>query len=262
MCSLESGLILIGLPLSRHGPVECDGHSVWLVGRKIRRLARPSLACEAASLEMVADSAVWYRDLFAALRFGVFDSAPFPSTRQTPRTTPFPPPDSSVPSAKRVFSSWANHSTHPSVGFDHDLPVSIQPSCLLCSSESPMLLDQLVRGYDHFTTGAVDGCRIYIPRLTDWSNAYQARQQLQFKGEWRMAKIHLSFLRDLAGALNLSYVTDGFNIPDACTKLAHNSALLYRLASARRLAIALLSRQVFGCLQSFSDARRVGSYFA
>ena len=58
MSSLGSGLILTGLSLFHNGPSECDGHSIWWVGRKLRRIARSSLACAEASLATVADLAI------------------------------------------------------------------------------------------------------------------------------------------------------------------------------------------------------------
>ena len=58
MWSLESGILILGIPLSRNGPIECAGHVIWRVGRKLRRIARSSLACEAAALAMVADACV------------------------------------------------------------------------------------------------------------------------------------------------------------------------------------------------------------
>ena len=76
MCSLESGLLLIGLPLARNGPIECAGHVIWWVGGNLRRVARSPLACESASLVTVADSAVWYRAVLMEFWFGVFDYAP------------------------------------------------------------------------------------------------------------------------------------------------------------------------------------------
>ena len=76
MCSLESGFLLIGLPLARNGPIECAGHIIWWVGRNLRRAARSSLACEAASLAMVTDSAIWYRAVLMEFWLVIFDYAP------------------------------------------------------------------------------------------------------------------------------------------------------------------------------------------
>ena len=87
--------------------------------------------------------------------------------------------------------------------------------------------------------------KAHVLLLTDCSNAYQARRQIQFKGDCRMTKIHLSFLRDLVGLINLPYATSGFNISDTGTKLPSNVRLFYKLASDNRSIIAFLSRQEY-----------------
>ena len=75
-----------------------------------------------------------------------------------------------------------------------------------------------------------------------------------------MTKIHLSFLRDLMGVLNLPYVTDGYNMADAGAKAGNNSHLSYELASTNRFAIAFLPRQELQALRSSPVAVATGPY--
>lgn len=69
MSPLESGVILIGLPLDMNGPIDCAGHAIWWVGREIIRISRPPLACEADSLSMVSDSSIWRRSVLMEFWF-------------------------------------------------------------------------------------------------------------------------------------------------------------------------------------------------
>ena len=261
MCSLESGLIIIGVPVSRNGPVECDGHPIWWVGRKLRRIARSSLACEAAALAMVADSVIWYRAVLVELWFGRFDYTPFSCTRQTPLVTPFLPPDPVDSSLKNNLFALTQHTTHASTGRIYHNATFVQLPCFLCSSSPSILVEKLVSDYVQFTSTTNEDCQVFILLLTDCSNAYQACQQMQYRCECRMTKIHLSFLRDLMNILNLSYVTGSYNIADTGTKLKNNAALFYRLSLSNRFTIAFLSRREYKRLHSSSADKPLGSLF-
>ena len=107
------------------------------------------------------------------------------------------------------------------------------------------MVDKLGSPYDVFLTSPLEEKYIHILLLTDCINAYQACQQMQFKSELRMAKIHLSFLRDLMGLLNLSYVTAWYNVADTGAKMESNSHVFYALGRPNRFAISFLPRQEF-----------------
>ena len=76
-----------------------------------------------------------------------------------------------------------------------------------------------------------------------------------------MAKIHLSFPRDLMGVLDLPYVAAGYNIADTGAKLKTNVHLFYELDRFNRFAIAFLSRREFNAIRSSPIASSAPSTF-
>ena len=108
--STESFFIAYGRPLSRDGAITCEIHPMLWGARKIRRVARSSLASEVAAICTTIDACYRFQALLHETFFGVFYLESFDVHRPSPLFAPFPP---SPPSEK---TSTATFYVSPNVG--------------------------------------------------------------------------------------------------------------------------------------------------
>ena len=234
---MEAGFIVLGRALARDGPVLCFVHALWRLGRKMRRVARPSAGCESAALAMVADAIIWYEAIIHEWWFGGFNYSPFLSGKSASLTTPFERPslDSGRPvpnQPQQVQSEYFN------------------VSCGICNSAGILSIDSTVWDYRSIFYTSVSSREVHALLLTDCINAYQAAQNYSFRMDCKMAKMHLSFIRELLPFFNLSFFNAGFNIADVGTKQRGNLTICYQLLGSNRLAISFASRKEYRTLST------------
>ena len=101
---------------------------------------------------------------------------------------------------------------------------------------------------------------VHVLVLADCGNACQAFREMQFKGDFRMGKIHLYIyiyiLRDFTGEINLTYVTVRCNISDAGTQLEIHVVLFHPFSFDSRFSFAFFRRREFQPLQNAPEAHR------
>ena len=82
-------MVCYGVPIERGGVIKLQAHAVAWQARKIKRVARSSLAAEAVALSTAIDFAYWLRAVYIEILFGVFDYVKFNNLRPPPMAIPF-----------------------------------------------------------------------------------------------------------------------------------------------------------------------------
>ena len=90
--SVESFMIVRGVPVDRDGAVRCKTHPISRSTRKMRRVARSSLAAEAAASSSAIDYSYWMRAVIHEVTFGGCGYRRFNHSRITPLRSPFSTP--------------------------------------------------------------------------------------------------------------------------------------------------------------------------
>ena len=70
--SIESGILTLGRPIYRNGPIACMGHIIHFYSREIQRIRRPSVAAESIAVSNLVDYALWMRASIIELLHGKF----------------------------------------------------------------------------------------------------------------------------------------------------------------------------------------------
>ena len=86
--SAESYFIAFGAPKARDGIIKIAAHPIARQSRKIKRVARSSLAAEAVALATSIDFVYWVRAVYVELLWGGFDYQQFNALRPTPFVIP------------------------------------------------------------------------------------------------------------------------------------------------------------------------------
>ena len=107
--SVESFMIVRGVPVDRDGAVRCKTHPISRLTRKMRGVAMTSLAAEALALESAIDYSYWAGAVIREVTFGEFEYHCFNPSRITPPMSPFSIPlDSEECDRAHLISSRTN----------------------------------------------------------------------------------------------------------------------------------------------------------
>ena len=70
--SIQSHLIVLGVPIKRDGILECVGHHIAASSKKISRVSRSTLSSETVALADAVDASLWFKTILTEILFGIF----------------------------------------------------------------------------------------------------------------------------------------------------------------------------------------------
>ena len=87
--SVESFVISYGIPVSRDGIIQLKAHPAAWQARKMKRVARSSMAAESVALSTAIDFGYWIRAVYIEILLGSVEYIQFNALRHTPLVIPF-----------------------------------------------------------------------------------------------------------------------------------------------------------------------------
>ena len=178
--------------------------------------ARSSLAAEAISLGNGIDCLQWTRVYFYEVLYGELVHQFIIPPDQFPLQTPF----------RKCMVT------------DGPEPTDVPVWCTYCETSGRVNMNQVRMDYRAITDDDIDSRRIRAIALTDCSDAYASVSSISDNSNDRSMRIVLSYIRDSAPNMRLSFLGECFNLADVATKLYGSRGIYHHFVRT-------------GCLQIF-----------
>ena len=253
-CNLESGIVLIGKPIYRNGPITCLGHVIFFFSKKIQRVCRSSISAECVALANVIDFTLWLRCILVELIDGRFEHQIIPPRGPLPLISPFKDKNDN-PCAwlyeKAEFDQanvsrklWLKPSKNRNTLMQdtQSRKMSLASHCEQCGYTSVMDCLHLREGYDSCFSFASSEL-IHALVLTDCSNAISSINNINARCVDRCARLQMAYIRDAQSLLSVTFVCGPMNLGDVGTKLYSNLSIYRKLVEKGTFEIAFLSRR-------------------
>ena len=226
-CSVESCLILYGVPIRRNGPIERMGNVVTFYTREISRVCRSSARGEGISLANAADLTLYTQCVMSAILFRQHDFAFLQQSEEFPLIYPFkPPPEAGdikpeMSSLDNRCRSAGNNSSVLYLG--SAMSVShVQSRCLKCRIVRCAPMNYCV--YFNLSTDVIAndasalGPELRALILSDCSNTVSAAHQGNPGTDEKCYRIICCYLEGFLRFLSFDYCNAAFNLSDTGTK--------------------------------------------
>ena len=112
-----------------------------------------------------------------------------------------------------------------------------------CGASGKVNMNQVRNDYRVITEDDIDPRRIRATALTDCSDAYDSVSSISANSNGRSMRIVLSYIRDNAPNMRLSFLDECFNLSDVATKLYGNRGIYHHFVSTGRFKISFLGRK-------------------
>ena len=243
--SIESGLLIMCIEISRGGTISCEGSAVGTFPRRISRCARPNLAAEATAVAHTVELALWQRTAVGEIIFGILiDNQPV-DLDPLSMCNPFDPWMGRQEETTMESCCWADSQISHNCFFETgECKIQdwsdgrIYSDGEVYKKRTDDLNDNVRLGKSNRATEQLE-----IIALDDCANVFTSAVSLQPRTRGKLAKITLSFIRDLVGSVHFSYLGAHFNISDFGTKHGGNDGILRRICEERRFNIGFLAEE-------------------
>ena len=122
--------------------------------------------------------------------------------------------------------------------------------CAYCETSGRINMNQVEDDYRGIGEADIESKRIRAIALADCSNAYASVSSISANSHDRSMRIVLSYIRDNASNICLSFLDECFNLADIATKLYGNRGIYHRFVSTGQFKISFLGRKRVKALQN------------
>ena len=230
--NLESGIVLIGKPIYRNGPITCLGHIIFFFSKKIHRARRIIISSERIALANVIDFTLWLLCVSVGLIDGRFEHHIVQPRGPLPLISPFKRKNCNpcswmqekIDSGNVIQSKmWIKPSKNRNILMQSpvDNKISLAIHCEQCGYTSVMECLHIRKGYDAcFAYTASD--LIHDLVLTDCINAISSINNINARCVDKCTRLQMAYIRDAQSLLSVTFVCAAMNLGDVGTKMYSN----------------------------------------
>ena len=219
--SMESNMLILGIPKTRDGTILCKGNFIESSSRKIIRTCRSSLSAETVSLYNTCDLALWLRVLIIEILLGKVYREIVDGSESYKLITPF----GRAPLASQIIDEL-------------DLPRPLKPA------EVKEMTNEALFHKNHALLALENLVKTLL--LTDSANAYSSVLSGNPSCAEKQTRIGLGCVRDRSDVITLSFIDKDFNLADATTKERSNFKILHLFFEEGYFRIGFLGREEVG----------------
>ena len=251
--SVESCVILYGVPYKRNGPIEWSGNAVTFYTRKISRVCRSSAHAEGVALANAADLTLYTQCVMSEIPYRQHDFSFLHQSHDFSLMTPFkrPPSASDIRTELRSFKSVCESpNARSSILFmqnGHDLFYA-EATCSKCSHAQCVPIT-CCNYFTTLTEVGEDGKTNElgpIPHaliLSDCSDTVSAVHQGNPRTDEKCYRIICCYLKDFLRFLSVNYCNAAFNMSDTGAKRSSTIQIWRQFLQFGTFKIGFLSRK-------------------